>query len=328
MLSAIDSPLPDSLNDPLALRVEGWAHGGASHDQLTAVEICIDGIVIGATSIFFARPDVDQALKLHASARTGFSTLISAPILFGRQSATLECRGRFADGTRLVGAKREIRLITHDHRSNHYGVLVQPEETRLLHRSDIYTSGPSVHEINPDCLSLIRRHLGSPPHRVIDVGCGFGGYGRALIADGYDWLGVEVKESDCVELARQGLPHRHVDGRGLPFDAASFDSAICIEVLEHIADPAPFLSEMRRVVRKRALFSVPNLELIPYLQRHAVVPWHLLEGDHKNFFTRPSLRSLLGEHFRHVEVLSYAPIPLQTPEGVPLHNHLFAICAT
>jgi hypothetical protein len=56
------------------------------------------------------------------------------------------------------------------------------------------------------------------------------------------------------------------------------------------------------------------------------VPWHLLEGDHKNFFTRPSLRRLLGEHFANVEILTYAPLPLRTPEGLPLHNHLFAIC--
>ncbi len=177
-----------------------------------------------------------------------------------------------------------------------------------------------------DCLALIQRYLGAPPHRVLDVGCGFGGYGRALLAAGYDWFGVEVKESDCVELARLGLPHQKVDGRSLPFAATSFDAAICVEVLEHIAAPEEFLAEIRRVTRRRLLVSVPNLELIPYLHRYAVVPWHLLEGDHKNFFTRPSLRKLLGEFFRNVEVLSYAPIPLRTPEGLPLHNHLFAIC--
>jgi hypothetical protein len=86
------------------------------------------------------------------------------------------------------------------------------------------------------------------------------------------------------------------------------------------------VAEIRRVVRRRLLVSVPNVELIPSLHPLAVVPWHLLEADHKNFFSRASLRHLLGQHFRRVEVLDYAPLPLRTVEGLPLHIHLFAVC--
>ncbi len=326
--TALDHPVTHSLNDPLALRFEGWAHGGRRHGDIAAIELLADGLVIGETSLLFPRPDVIQALDLAAGTGTGFAALVSAPALFGRTSVTLACRLRFRDGTTAEGATRTVRLITHDHRENHYGVLARPDVPTLLHRSEIYASGSSVHEINPDCLALIRRYLPPAPSPVLDVGCGFGGHGRELIAAGYDWLGVEVKASDCAELARLGLPHRQVDGRTLPFANDSFDTTICIEVLEHIADPALFLAEIRRVSRRRFLVSVPNLELIPYLHRYLVVPWHLLEGDHKNFFSRPSLRTLLGQYFRRVEVLTYGPIPVQTPEGLPLHNHLFAICET
>ncbi len=326
--ASIDHPPAGSLNDPLALRIEGWLHAGDRHGDLVAIEFRVDGQPIAETRRLFHRADVATSLRLSPTTDTGFSVLASAPQLFGRPTAQLECHARFRDGSLAPGCSREITLIAHDHRENHYGVLARPDETRLFHRSDIYTSGPSVSEANPDCLALIRRYLGEPPRTVLDVGCGFGSYGRPLRDLGYDWLGVEVKASDCAELARLGLPHRHVDGRSLPFDDQSFDTTMCIEVLEHIAEPTAFLAEIRRVTRRQFLLSVPNLELIPYLHRHAAVPWHLLEGDHKNFFTRASLRALLQQHFAHVEVLSYAPLPLRTPEGLPLHNHLFAVCAT
>jgi SAM-dependent methyltransferase len=326
VFAAIDSPATNSSIDPLAIRLEGWLYAGDRHSELAAIELRVGETVLGATHILLSRPDVTRALNLAANTRTGFTLLVNAPGLFGHTSVRLECHARFNDGSTALVCCRDATPITHDHRDNHYGVLIRPDESRLFHRSDIYTSGASVSEINPDCFDLIKRYLGAPSGRVLDVGCGFGGYGRALRAAGYDWLGVEVKASDCVELARLGLPHQQVDGRTLPFSDQEFDATICVEVLEHIADPESFLAEIRRVTKRRFVLSVPNVELIPYLHRYAVVPWHLLEGDHKNFFTRPSLKQLLDGFFRNVEILSYAPIPLRTPEGLPLYNHLFAIC--
>jgi SAM-dependent methyltransferase len=326
VLAAIDQPATDSLNDPLALHVEGWVYAGERHAEIAAIEIHCEGRAVGQTSLLLSRPDVVHHHHLKADTATGFALLACAPELFGRERVRVECVARFRDGSSEVGTAREIRLISHDHRQNHYGALVNPEETHLFHRNDIYTSGASVAEISTDCLALVQRYLPPTPVRLLDVGCGYGGYGRALLAAGYDWFGVEVKASDCAELTRLGLPHQQVDGHVLPFAAGTFDSAICIEVLEHIEKPDEFLAEIRRVVRRRLLVSVPNLELIPYLNRYLAVPWHLLEGDHKNFFTRPSLRHLLRRHFERVEVLSYAPIPIRTPENLPLHNHLFAIC--
>ena len=323
--AVIDLPRPDSLNDPLCLRIEGWLHGGERDADVVAVEIHANHRLLGETSLRLPRSDLEKILRLAPGTPTGFALFVSGPALLGSPTVRLECRARFADGHTEPGGACEVKLIAHDHRENHYGVLARPDETRLFHRADIYCTGPSVAEANPECLALVQGHLGPPPVRVLDVGCGFGGYGRALLAAGYDWFGVEVKASDCVELARLGLPHQQVDGRTLPFADGAFDSAICIEVLEHIADPAAFLAEVRRVTRRRLIVSVPNVELIPYLHRYMAVPWHLLEGDHKNFFTRASLRHLLTGLFKHVEVLCYARHPLSTPEGLPLYYHLLAV---
>ena len=148
-----------------------------------------------------------------------------------------------------------------------------------------------------------------------------------MLAAGHDWLGLEANAHCCEILARRGLPFRPVDvgSARLPCPDAEHDCAVCIEVLEHIRDPATFVAEIARITRARALFSVPNMELLPYLYDWGVVPWHLLEGDHKNFFTRASLQTLLSRFYRHVEIFPYGEHPLRTRDGVPVYVHLFAI---
>jgi hypothetical protein len=128
-------------------------------------------------------------------------------------------------------------------------------------------------------------------------------------------------------LTKRNLPFRSpAEGSGtFPCLDGEFDDAICIEVLEHIPEPDAFLAELARSTRYRTVFSVPNMEVIPYFSTAQVVPWHLLEGDHKSFFTRSSLRELLSRHYRRVEVFSYAEHPLRPAEDIPLHIHLFAI---
>ncbi|PTX92761.1 hypothetical protein DB354_14770 [Opitutus sp. ER46] len=189
----------------------------------------------------------------------------------------------------------------------------------------MYHSGPPLDAPSADLLALLNRYLPRPSARVLDIGCGRGPYGPPLIAAGYQWLGVEIRAEDCATMAERGLPHRQVDGSRLPFANGEFDAAICIEVLEHTTDPWSFIAEARRVTRGRLLISVPNLELVPYLRPYLAVPWHLLESDHRNFFSRASLRELLRPHFRTVEIQSYGETPLRTREGARLDYHLFAV---
>ena len=51
----------------------------------------------------------------------------------------------------------------------------------------------------------------------------------------------------------------------------------------------------------------------------------MLDADHKNFFTRWSLKAALKEHFRHVEVIGYGEAPLRSAEGLRLDYHLLAV---
>ena len=239
---------------------------------------------------------------------------------------TLTLHARLSDGSLTPSlATVTVPTIARDYRTNHFGVLLDQRTTAIQRRANIFAEGPSLAEGSGEVAMLLRRHLGPPPCRVLDVGCGLGSYGRSLLTDGYAWLGAEVDAADCAELARLGLPHRHVDGRTLPFADASFDAAVCLEVLEHLDDPAAVLREIHRVAPRKLLVSVPNCELLGYLWDHLATPWHMLEADHKNFYTRHSLGALLGQCYSQVELGFHTPYPLRTVEGTPLHYHLFAI---
>jgi len=328
--SYLDAPVDGTTAYGESITVSGWLHANGRDPDRCRIRAWCDRAVIGETRLLFIRPDVSRALKISDDVATGFRLLARLPGLdeLNRNAeVTLTVAWDERDEpTEYEFARMTVQLVPALLAQKPFAGVITPEQQTVLHRQNIYGSGPPVTEPGAETLYLIRQYLGTR-ESVVDVGCGAGAYGPALIEAGHDWLGLEVN-AGCVDLLQaRHLPHRRVrdEEARLPSTDGEFDTAICIEVLEHIAEPAGFLSEIARSIRNRALFSVPNIEVIPYFSAWQVVPWHLLEADHKNFFTRASLRELLRQHFRHVEVFSYAEHPLRTPEGVALHLHLFAI---
>jgi SAM-dependent methyltransferase len=274
------------------------------------------------------RTDVCAALNLPAETPTGFRILgqLQRGVDSARETEITVSASWSVDDEEYEIGKCAIQLVPASLAQRPYGESLFPAQTKLLHRESIYGSGPPIEEPGAETLHLLKQYLPTPGS-VLDVGCGAGAYGPALMEAGHEWTGLEVN-SYCWEiLERRNLPFRKTGetASAFPVRPAEFDYAICVEVLEHIRQVDGFLSEVSRAIRGRALFSVPNIEVIPYFHAWQVVPWHLLEADHKNFFTRGSLQALLKKYFAHVEVFSYAEHPLPTPDGVPLHVHLFAI---
>lgn len=206
-----------------------------------------------------------------------------------------------------------------------YGDVVAPARSEVLHRENIYGFGPPLEEPGAEIARLILEFL-PVKSSVLDFGCGAGAYGPPLIGAGHRWLGAELKSTCYGILERRGLPFSRLSGSNvLPFADAEFDATIAIEVLEHVVELDAVIAEIARIIRGRFLVSVPNMEVIPYYAPLGVVPWHLLESTHVNFFTRASLRAALAGHFRQVEVFTYAEPPVKSPDGIALHAHLFAI---
>ena len=328
VVSYLDSPAAGASVYDQCLPISGWLFAPNRDPVGCRVRGWCDGTVIGETRLLFVRTDVSRALKIGATIPTGFRFLANAGGAGeDARDAEIVVTGSWPnESSEYQIASVAVRLTPASLSQRPHGDVVHPGQQTVLHRDNIYGSGPPVSDPGAETLQLIRDYL-PPSGSVVDVGCGAGAYGPPLIAAGYNWLGVETSAHCLGVLSERKLPHRAAEEQtgALPCAPAEFESAICIEVLEHVERADAFLSEIARAVRSRALFSVPNMEVLPYFSTWQVVPWHLLEADHKNFFTRTSLRELLRRHFRHVEVFSYAEHPLRTPDGIPLHVHLFAI---
>jgi SAM-dependent methyltransferase len=166
-------------------------------------------------------------------------------------------------------------------------------ETAILGRESIYGSGPPMHIVSDEVLQLARRL----PPPILDFGCGAGALLRALRREGIEAYGLELDD----ERIRQHLldevkPYVTVYAGMLPspFADRQFESVISSEVLEHMPDPKAAVAEMARLSRTRLMITVPDSSSIPRGFAHAVVPWHLLESTHVNFFTQHSLAALLN----------------------------------
>ena len=151
--------------------------------------------------------------------------------------------------------------------------------------------------------------------RALDVGCGTGDFTAQITQAGATAVGVDVAEA-ALQRARTNHPAldfrlANIDGP-LPFSDNSFDLVWASEVIEHIADTARWLSEVRRVLvpSGRLLLTTPA----PGRMRVALAGVDRFSeplGDHLHLYTGRSLRSLLKEFdFRDVRVGGAAGPPL------------------
>jgi ubiquinone/menaquinone biosynthesis C-methylase UbiE len=154
-----------------------------------------------------------------------------------------------------------------------------------------------------------------PGERVLDLGCGQGDLTAVLAEAGARPLGVDVADAP-LRRAR----HRHpelsfelapIDGP-LPFADGTFDVVWASEVIEHVADTARWLSEVRRVLVPggRLLVTTPNHGRLG-LAMHGIDHYSEPLGDHLHLYSAGSLRTLLAEFdFTQIEITRRAGPPL------------------
>ncbi|HEY4450472.1 MAG TPA: class I SAM-dependent methyltransferase [Solirubrobacteraceae bacterium] len=153
-----------------------------------------------------------------------------------------------------------------------------------------------------------------PGMRVLDVGCGEGAFAAVLAAAGAQVTCLDVAE-EPLRRARErhsGLELALVGDAGpWPLADASFDAVWAGEVIEHVADTAAWLSELRRVLRSGGslLLSTPAngpLSLVAAaLSRRSYARRFDPRAQHLRFYTRATLTRLIEDFgFQHVAVRS------------------------
>lgn len=99
-----------------------------------------------------------------------------------------------------------------------------------------------------------------PPGRALDVGCGRGDLGAALIERGWTVTGVEPSADACEHARRRGIDARQGGVADAGLEPGTYDAAIFRHSLEHLTDPAADLRRVGHALRPGGviLITVPN----------------------------------------------------------------------
>ena len=114
-----------------------------------------------------------------------------------------------------------------------------------------------LHHINPLRLEWIHQLAPLTGKQVLDVGCGGGILADALARKGAQVLGIDlatkslkVAQLHALEAQTEGVRYREVSAEALAAEApASFDVITCMEMLEHVPDPASVVRACSELVK-------------------------------------------------------------------------------
>jgi 2-polyprenyl-6-hydroxyphenyl methylase/3-demethylubiquinone-9 3-methyltransferase len=163
--------------------------------------------------------------------------------------------------------------------------------------------GPSrpLHDLNPVRLQYIERAAPLAGRTVVDVGCGGGILSEAMARAGARVLGIDLARAvlDVAELhaLQSGLSvqYRQLAAEALAqLHPGEFDLATCMEMLEHVPDPAASLAALATLVRPGGDIIVSTLNRHPRAFAVAIlgaeyVARILPRGTHEYLkFIRPS----------------------------------------
>ena len=134
---------------------------------------------------------------------------------------------------------------------------------------------------------------------ILEVGSGTG-YGTQELAEALPGVIAVDRIAPEPENRHQRASFVRSDARRIPLDSDQFDLVVSFQVIEHIEDPNPYLSDIARTLKSDgcAILTTPNLK-----ESDGENPFHVRE------YTADELSRLLEPHFEEVEMLGVFATP-------------------
>lgn len=146
-------------------------------------------------------------------------------------------------------------------------------------------------------MMIIRQFAGAAPQSVLDVGCRTGDFLMHWPTDILR-VGIELSARSAQVAQSRGLVIHQNYLEQVEFDKP-FDVVTCYALLEHLANPAAFLSKFSQLVKPGGLLSlmIPTRECLKRKLIDSVGKrWHMYcPPQHLNFISRKMLDQTLGK---------------------------------
>jgi 2-polyprenyl-3-methyl-5-hydroxy-6-metoxy-1,4-benzoquinol methylase len=147
-------------------------------------------------------------------------------------------------------------------------------------------------------------HAGTPPKRILDVGCATGYIARLLQEVGHEVTGIELNPQMAAEARSQGIAVLEHDlEEPLDLEDSSVDVVHACEIIEHLFDTEGFLKELHRVLVPGGvlILSTPNLNSLGnrfrVLKGSSLPMWGAFpndrHGSHVRVFNNATILNLL-----------------------------------
>ena len=200
-----------------------------------------------------------------------------------------------------------------------------------------------LHDINPSRLAWINGLSPLAGASVLDVGCGGGILADAMARSGAAVTGIDlaakalrVAQLHALEAQTVGVTYREISAEGLAAEqAGSFDTVTCMEMLEHVPDPASVVRACASLVKPGGWVYFSTLNRSPKSFLFAIVGAEyflnlLPRGTHDYAkLIRPSELATYcraaGLELQHTRGMAYNPLTRRTRLNDDASvNYLFA----
>ena len=109
--------------------------------------------------------------------------------------------------------------------------------------------------------------------RVLDVGCGNGALGRAIMESPLCPARVKVIGLERINRGSELSPVEFYDGQKIPHPEDSFDVVLLADVLHHERDPHHLIDECKRIARRLLIIKDHKIDGVLAKQRITFMDW-------------------------------------------------------